>query len=160
MSEEVKQFTPIVLDPMTRTVGIPVNQDNIFTFPDGIPAFEEYKKFVLYCDTQLQPFFFLKSIEINPEVSFVCVDPYLVCPDFRIRISGADLKALHLEKKEDAFVFSTVTVHEDPRDITANLQGPLIINLKNSTGKQIICEGGTYDVRYRIWEAINRLKNQ
>jgi flagellar assembly factor FliW len=160
MSQETNKLAPIVLEPMTRTVGIPVNQDNIFTFPEGIPAFEEYKQFVLYCDTQLQPFFFLKSLGVSPEISFVCVDPYLVCPDFRVRIGGADLKALNLENREDAFVFSTVTVREDPREITANLQGPMIINLKNATGKQVICEGGAHDVRYRIWEAINQLKDK
>jgi flagellar assembly factor FliW len=149
---------PIVLEPITRTIRIPVSNQNIFNFPEGIPAFEDYHQFVLYCNTDLQPFFFMKSIGINPEISFVCIDPFLICPDYRVRVGRADLNALGLERGEDAFVFSTVTVNDDPRDITANLQGPMIINTKNSTGKQIISEGTAHDVKYRVWDVLNKLE--
>jgi len=43
------------------------------------------------------------------------------------------------------------------RDITANLQGPVIVNIQACIGKQIICEGQNYPVRYRIWDALSRL---
>lgn len=148
----------IVLDPITKTAQIPVNHENIFVFPEGIPAFEEYRQFILYCDTQLQPFFFLKSVGISPEISFVCVDPYLVCPDYKVHLSSGDMKTLGVTDKKDCFVFSTVTVKDDPEEITANLVGPCIVNLKNCTGKQVINDSGKYSVRTRIWERINQLK--
>ena len=153
-----KNQDAIVLEPQTRTAQIPVNHENIFVFPEGIPAFEEYRQFILYCDTQLQPFFFLKSVGISPEISFVCVDPYLVCPDYKVHLSASDLKTLGLTDKKDCFVLSTVTVKEKPEDITANLVGPCIINLKNCTGKQVINDSGKYSVRTRIWDRINELK--
>jgi flagellar assembly factor FliW len=146
--------SPLVLEPETRTVRIPVSNDNLFKFPDGIPAFEDYKQFVLYCNTDMQPFFFMKSLGVSPEISFVCVDPFLVCPDYQVRIGAADLNALGLKRGEDAFVFSFVTVYDNACDITANLQGPVVLNLKNSTGRQIICEGLKHDVRYRVWDAL------
>ena len=151
---------PLFLESTTKTVQIPVNKDNIFVFPEGIPAFEEYRQFVLYCDTTLQPFFFLKSVGITPEISFVCVDPYLVCPDYRVRLGNADLKTLGLKSEKDAFVFSTVTVRENPEDTTTNLVGPCVVNLKNYTGKQVINEGGKYNVRTRIWDRITELKEE
>ena len=151
---------PMVLGSFTRMVKIPVNQENVFVFPEGIPAFEEYRQFVLYCDTQLQPFFFLKSVGISPEISFVCVDPYLIDPNYKVRLSNADMKTLGLADQKDAFVFSTVTVRDEPEDTTANLVGPCVVNLKNYTGKQVINESGKYSVRTRIWERINELKEE
>jgi flagellar assembly factor FliW len=102
----------------------------------------------------MQPFFFMKSIGVSPEVSFVCIDPFLVCPKYQIRIGAADLKALDLKNGEDAFIFAFVTVRDNPCDITANLQGPVVLNLKNSTGRQIISEGTKHDVRHRVWDAL------
>jgi len=150
--EETQQ--PMVLEPMTRTVQIPVSDGNIFTFSEGVPAFEDYRQFVLYCNTDMQPFFFMKSVGISPEISFVCVDPFLVCSDYQVRIGRADLQALGLERGEDAFVFSFVTVPESPYDITANLQGPVVLNLKNKRGRQVISEGTRHDVRHRVWDAL------
>ena len=160
MESTEDKLDPIVLETITQTVEIPVNHDNIFVFPEGVPAFEEYRQFVLYCDTQLQPFFFLKSVGISPEISFVCVDPYLVSSDYKVRLSSADMKTLGLASKEDAFVFSAVTVRDNPEEITANLVGPFVLNLKNCTGKQVINENGRYSVRTKIWEKINELKEQ
>lgn len=145
---------PMVLETETRTVRIPVSDGNIFAFPDGVPAFEDYKQFVLYCNTDMQPFFFMKSIGISPEISFVCVDPFLICADYQVRIGLADLKALDLKRGEDAFVFSIVTVRDNPCDITANLQAPVILNLKNCQGRQVISEGTKHDVRFRVWDAL------
>ena len=53
---------------------------------------------------------------------------------------------IHLET--DAFIFSPVTIGENPCDTTTNLEGPIVLNLKNSTGKQVVNEGES--VRYRI----------
>lgn len=149
---------PMVLETETRTVRIPVSDGNIFAFPDGVPAFEDYKQFVLYCSTDMQPFFFMKSLGVSPEVSFVCVDPFLVCPDYQVRVGPADLKALELKRGEDAFVFSFVTVHDNPGDITANLQGPVVLNMKNSRGRQIISEGTKHDVRFKVWDALMQVE--
>ena len=148
---------PIVLEPETRTVRIPVSDDNIFTFPDGVPAFEDYRQFIVYYDTEMQPFFFMKSIGISPEISFVCIDPFLVCPEYQIRIERSDLQALRLKRGEDAFVFSIVTVSDNPCDITTNLKGPVVINMKNKQGRQLICEGAQHDVKYRVWDALSKI---
>lgn len=148
---------PLILQTKTRTVEIPMNEGNIFTFPDGVPAFEGYRNFVFFCNTDMQPFFFMKSIGISPEVSFVCIDPFLICPEYNIRLGHADRKALELKRNEDAFVFSFVTVRDDVTEITANLQGPVVLNQKKGIGRQIITESGQYDVRFKVWDALMKI---
>lgn len=161
MNMKVKQEIPepLILEPMTRTVEIPMNEGNIFIFPDGVPAFEGYHQFVFFCNTDMQPFFFMKSIGISPEVSFVCIDPFLIYTDYNLRLSHSDLKALELKRSEDAFVFSFVTVRDDVTEITANLQGPVVLNQKKGIGRQIISEGGSYDVRFKVWDALMKIND-
>lgn len=160
MKNHDELLQPMVLEPQTRTVRIPVSEGNIFTFPDGVPAFEDYRQFVVYYDTQMQPFFFMKSIGVSPEISFVCVDPFMICPDYQIKLERRDLQALELKRGADAFVFSIVTVTDDPCDITANLKGPVVLNMRNKRGRQVICEGSRYDVRFRVWEALSDVEEE
>jgi flagellar assembly factor FliW len=42
------------------------------------------------------------------------------------------------------------------RETTANLQGPIAINMKNSLCKQILCEGQSYPIRYRVLDALDQ----
>lgn len=160
MEKNENKQEPFVLETLTRTGEIPVTKDKIFVFPVGIPAFEEYHQFVLYCDLQFQPFFFLKSVGISPEISFVCIDPFMVCPEYKVRLGSADIEILGLACKEDAFVFSMVTVRDNPEDITTNLVGPVVLNLKNSLGKQVINECKNFGVRTRIWERVSELSEE
>jgi flagellar assembly factor FliW len=159
MKKQNETPQPMVLEPATRTVRIPVSDGNIFTFPDGVPAFEDYRQFVVYYDTQMQPFFFMKSLGVTPEVSFVCIDPFMICPDYQIQLERSDLQALDLKRGTDAFVFAIVTVNDDPCDITANLKGPIVLNMKNKRGRQVICEGSEHDVRYRVWDALSQIND-
>jgi flagellar assembly factor FliW len=135
-------------------VTLPVRPENVFRFPEGVPAFESAREFVFLAEPDTRPFFFLQAI--GPlAVRFVCIDPFLVCPGYRPNLSASDVRFLGLARPEDAFVASIVTVTPDPRDILANLQGPVIVNLVTCVGRQIICEGQTYPVRYRIWDAVD-----
>lgn len=160
MSKNETRNKPIELSAATRIVHLKKSEQYVFNFPDGVPAFEEYQNFMLFSTEDMQPFFQMKSVGEGPELSFVCIDPFLICPDYRVKISKGDLKMLGLERAEDAFVYSLVTLSSDPQNITANLQGPMVLNLKTGLGKQIICEGGEYDVRYRIMDAINGMADR
>lgn len=142
--------------PYQRLVSMPIHSENIFHFPEGLPAFETVREFVFLMKPDTQPFMFMHSIQ-PPDLVFVCIDPFLVCPDYQPRISDADTSFLHLKQPEDVLVLAIVTVRKDVRETTANLQAPIIINMQTSLGKQIICEGQHYEMRYKIWEALDRI---
>ncbi len=149
----------ISVDPFSRMVMLPIRSENIFHFPEGIPAFEHVKNYVFVCKPDTQPFFFMQAIKPE-DVGFVCIDPFLIYPEYCPKISAADCKFLHLENIDNALVYSIVTVTRDSRDITANLQGPIILNIKASLGKQIICDGQNYPVRFRVWDALDRMEQE
>jgi flagellar assembly factor FliW len=129
-----------------------VDQNSVFIFPDGVPAFEDAHQFSIITTDDIKPFLYLKSLDIE-ELGFVCIDPFIICKDFLVKIAAVDLARLGLKDPKDALVLSFVTVRENPRDNTANLLAPVIINLQNRTGKQIILED--FPVKFNIWDNLD-----
>jgi len=131
-----------------------LGQEAIINFPSGVPAFEDANNFTLICNEDIKPFLYLKSLEIE-ELGFVCIDPFLICKDYLLKISAVDLSHLQLKDPQDALVFCFVTVKPDPKENTANLLAPVIINIKTRIGRQVILEN--YPVRFNIWEGLDKL---
>jgi len=134
-----------------------VEPENIFTFPEGILGFENVKKYVFLLNEKVAPFMFMQALENGP--SFVCVETFLIRPDFSLKLSEVDVTRLSLENPQDALLLSLVTINSDVRKFTANLLSPIVINMKKSIAMQIIPEASEYPVRYNIWDALETMKN-
>jgi flagellar assembly factor FliW len=147
------------IKPYGRLSCLPIHAENIFNFPEGLPAFEHIKRFVFVHKPNTSPFLFMNALE-PADLSFVCVDPFLICPSYAPRIGAADLNFLHVEDVESLLLLSIVTVTPDPANITANLQGPLAININACLGRQIVCENNVYPVRYRMWDCLNKIRRE
>ena len=65
-----------------------------------------------------------------------------------------NLDALDLEGSADEryLEFAIVTIPEDRQEMTANLQGPIIINKENREGRQCISRNESWNVRHNILE--------
>ena len=145
------------LTPYEGELSKSLGDDSVVTFQDGVPAFEEAKKFTLVTNDEIKPFMYLKSLEIE-ELGFVCIDPFLICKDYLIKISAADLAHLQLKEPQNALVFCFVTIRPDPQENTANLLAPVIINLENRKAKQIILENNP--VKFNIWEGLEKVNEE
>lgn len=147
----------LTIKPYSRLVSLPIRPEHIFHFPLGLPAFEDFKNYVFTMKPDTRPFMYMSAIE-PAGLSFVCVDPFLVHPRYAPRIGPADQEFLRASNMEDILLLSIVTVRPTVQETTVNLQGPLAINMKTSIGKQIICEGQSYPVRHRIWDAVEAMR--
>ena len=156
MSKE-KSNQSMDVNPYSRLASLPIHSENIFHFPKGLPAFEHLKEFAFAHKPDTSPFIFMHALDPS-DISFVCIDPFSICPTYKPRISHADTSFLHLENSSDLLLLSIVTVNSDVKKITTNLQGPIAINIQACMAKQIICEGNHYPVRYNIWDSLNDLK--
>jgi len=144
--------------PNRLFVPLQIQPENIFHFPEGVPAFESARQFIFFSKPDTPPFFFMQAIE-PADLSFVCIDPFRICPDYRLNLSDADTEFLGLQRPEEAFVAAIVTIAPDPSNITANLHGPVVMNMQTRVGRQVVCEGGGYPTRYRLWNALGRLED-
>ena len=147
------------IQPYQRLVSLPVKSENVFHFPEGLPAFEDVKEFIFLLRPETMPFVFMHSLN-PPDLAFVCIDPFLVSENYEPRISDADTSFLRLSKPDDVLLLAIVTAREDVHECTANLQAPIVINIQSCIGKQIICESQQYPVRHKIWDALDKISEE
>lgn len=135
----------------TRDFGeLEINPDDVFIFPNGIPAFEHLRKFVLIEHQQESPFRFLQSVE-EGDLSFVVADPVSFFPKYSVEVGKKDLGDIGIEREEEARIMVIITVSDEPKNMTANLQAPLILNAKRKLGKQLILSTSNYNTRHRLF---------
>lgn len=133
----------------TKTYGlIDVDERQRITFPDGLYGFEGLKEYVLL-DAQQQPFYWLQSLD-SEQVAFILIDPFLFRPDYELDVSDEDLLVIGLEKPQDALVFAIITIPPTGAPMTANLQGPLVINRENHLGKQVVLTDPRWKTKHDI----------
>jgi flagellar assembly factor FliW len=122
---------------ITKAYGpVEVEEQQRITFPCGLFGFESFKDYVLF-DADEHPFCWLQSVD-DVQVAFVMINPFLIMPDYEVSIDNEELAEIELSSPEQALVFAIVTIPADGSPITANLQGPLIINQSTQLGKQAV----------------------
>lgn len=141
----------------TKAYGfIDVDERQKIFFPYGILGFEKLQYYVLL-DAPQKPFYWLQSLDVL-EIAFVLVDPLLFRPDYTLSVPQDELEEIGIASNENLLVFSIVTIPENSERMTANLQGPVIINRKNRVGRQSINNEARWKVRHFIMDELAALR--
>jgi flagellar assembly factor FliW len=134
---------------ITRPYGeIDIDERQLVSLPWGLLGFEDLRDWALL-DAAQPPFYWLQSLE-RPEVAFVLIDPRSFRPDYEPGADPVELAGLELASAEDRIVFVIVTVPADSARMTANLQGPLLINRQRRVGRQLVSNDPRWGVRHVI----------
>ena len=128
-----------------------IDKEKIITFSEGLLAFEEEKEFVIINTDDKAQFSWLQSIN-TPELAFVIMNPFFAFPDYEIIIPKRIQKKLKIEEEKDVAIYSIVVIPEDMEKMTTNLLGPIIINIKEKLGKQIILDDDRYTTKHFIFQ--------
>jgi flagellar assembly factor FliW len=86
----------------------------------------------------------------DPNLAFLAIDPFLFRPDYEIDIDDTLLTPLEIDSPSDVLVFSLITVPPNGGTITANLQGPLIINRKNNLALQAVLSDSRWKTKHDL----------
>jgi flagellar assembly factor FliW len=133
----------------TKAYGlIDVDERQKITFPQGLFGFEGFREYVLL-DAERQPYYWLQSIDVE-QIAFILVNPFLFRPDYEVNIGNEELADIGIFSPEKALIFSIVTIPADGGPMTANLQGPLVINRDTHKGKQAILADPRWKTRHDI----------
>ncbi len=129
---------------------IDVDEKDALHFPSGIPGFENVKEYILLGKQENEnPFFWLQSLD-NPQLAFVVVDPFYINDDYYVDVDDEDIEEIHIKDKENILILAIVTLPENIKEMTVNLKAPVLINLKNNMGKQVVMKDDTFPVKYYI----------
>lgn len=136
---------------ITKPYGaIEVDNRQKISFPYGILGFENLKSYLLL-DADQQPFYWLQSLDVV-EVAFVLINPRIFRPDYSLDVPREELEEIDIKSEDDILDFAIVTIPDNPANMTANLQGPIIINKLSRVGRQSISNNDKWQVRHLIMQ--------
>jgi flagellar assembly factor FliW len=133
----------------TKAYGlIDVDERQTISFPQGLLGFEGLKDYVLL-DADRQPFYWLQSVDVE-QAAFILVNPFIFRPDYEANIDDEELSRIGISNQEKALVFAIVTIPSDGGPMTANLQGPLVINRNTRRGLQAVLTDPRWKTKHDI----------
>jgi flagellar assembly factor FliW len=142
----------------TKAYGfVDIDERQIITFPRGLFGFEPLKEYALM-DAERQPFYWLQSVD-NEQIAFVLIDPFLFRPDYEMNIDNEELLPIGINDPAKAMIFSIVTIPPDEKSpMTANLQGPLVINRDTRLGIQAVLTDSRWKTKHDIVAELQAVK--
>lgn len=116
-----------------------IQSEKIFTFPKGIPGFEEYTTFrIFHKDDGKISAYWLESCQ-TPTVTFTLVDPTAYDLNYDIYLDDSEQEIIKADNPFDIGVFLILKkekLADSSEGISANVGGPLVINVLEQLGLQ------------------------
>ena len=115
-----------------------IESEKIFTFPKGIPGFEEYTTFkIFHKDDGEVSAYWLESCEA-PVITFTLVDPTAYDLNYDIFLDDTEQETIKADNPLDIGVFLILKKEEQQStmQLSANIGGPLVINVQKQLGLQ------------------------
>jgi flagellar assembly factor FliW len=134
---------------------ISIAEEEIITFAEGLLGFEDYHRYIVLNADDGSPFRWLQCID-DGNLAFVIIEPLSFMFEYDLEISDADADFIGLKKADDAVLYVIVSIPQNPQDMTANLQGPLVINAANRKARQIISNNSRHSVKARIIDEMEK----
>jgi len=139
----------------TRKFGeIDVDEKKFLFMPEGLPGFPGFDRFVLLEEPKSAPFCWFQSLQ-EPNLSLVMMNPFLFKPDYEIDLKELmDYPGWKGVDAEDLITYVVINISEgnEARKITANLIGPIVINLKKNEAIQVVISNSSYSHQHNILE--------
>lgn len=126
-------------------------EKDIISFPKGLPGFEKFKNFILFPVDENDIFSILQSID-DPYVGLTVISPFLVSKEYEFELRDDKMQELKLSNVEDLIILVTVTLSSNKENITVNLKAPIIININERIGEQIILDNEKYLIKHPLFK--------
>lgn len=137
-----------------------VEPDLIVNLPKGLLGFENCHRFFIVETPDSEPFKWLQSVN-DQSLAFVVVNPLIFFTDYRIDVDRRELDDLRIEDLAAVITYVIISVPGgDMSRMSANLQGPIVINTQNNKAKQLVLTHGPYTTRHLVVEQVTQLAGE
>ncbi|GGE36209.1 flagellar assembly factor FliW [Pullulanibacillus camelliae] len=128
-----------------------VDQENVIRFANGVPGFPEEKAFI-FLPLEADSVYQIMQSTQTPALAFVTVSPFMFFKDYSVELSETVIEALNIEKEQDVYISVILTLKKPFKASTANLVAPVIVNLREKQGKQVVLDGTSYHTKHPIFQ--------
>ena len=140
----------------TRFGNIEYGRSDVMSMVKGFLGFEHLKQFIVVSLEGQEPFKWFQSTE-DENIAFLMIDPVFFKPDYVVDITPGEIAILQASSLEDITLFVLVTIPDgQPEKMSANLQGPLAINMKDNCAAQLVLSESGYSTEHSIFEEIEK----
>jgi flagellar assembly factor FliW len=117
-------------------------------------GFEDYKRFIVISINGQEPFKWLQSLD-DPNLAFLAIDPLFFMADYIIEVNPKDITLLGARDVKNINTLVLVTIpNGQPDKMSANLQGPIIINNQNMQAAQLVLGDSNYTTKHSIFREL------
>lgn len=128
-----------------------IDEEQVINFPEGLPAFEDQRRFIIMPMDENGLFFYLQAVD-NPDLCFIMADPFPFFPNYEAELGDEEVGKLNVaEAGNNISLFTILTIPEDFKNTTANLLAPILINGKQKIGLQFILINNDYNTKHLIF---------
>jgi flagellar assembly factor FliW len=149
-------MSAVAMTEPTADEGVPDLPELIFA--RGLVGFPDHRRFALIRWGEEDSFFSLLRSLDDPDLSFVVVPPAIFFGDYAPEIDDELARALELSSEDGALLLVMVTVAEQVEESSANLLGPLVVNLGTLQGGQAVLSPDRYSPRQPLVAGTSRLR--
>ncbi len=136
----------------TRFGELEVSDEQILDFPQGLLGFPEEKRYALMEYKPDSPFYFLQSLA-DPDLTFLMINPFAFFNDYEFDMDDALMAEIGVAADNPPTVFNIATVKDKIENMTVNLAGPVLVNLRDRKAAQWVIEKTVFPTKYPLFPA-------
>ena len=136
----------------TRFGELDVPDGQILDFSQGIMGFPEEKRFALMEYKPDSPFYILQSLS-DPDLTFLMINPFAFFNDYEFDMDDALMAEIGVTADNPPTVFNIATVKDKIENMTVNLAGPVLVNLRDRKAAQWVIEKTQFPTKYPLFPA-------
>jgi len=122
-----------------------VPPERVLTFREGLIGMPDAQRFALMEPSRPDsPFRQLLCLDL-PELGFVVCDPEQLWPGYAACLPPYE------GGRENLVAMVLVTVPTNPKDMTANLLAPLVVDVRTRAGRQLVLDAGRLSTRHPVF---------
>jgi flagellar assembly factor FliW len=135
----------------TRDLGeVDIPDGDVITFPNGLFAFEDARRFVLLSPLGDDTFpMWLQCVD-DSELCFIVFNPTEIAADYDVNFDEGDMETIGSHKGGEVSYLCIAVVPEDYTKTTVNLKSPIILNADKKLAAQVIAYEN-YDIKHRVF---------
>mgnify|MGYP003399998227 FL=1 len=139
---------------------IQIDDAKIILFENGIIGFPDLKRFTLIYDEENADgaINWLQCID-EPTFALPVLNPRFINSGYDPYINDELLKPLGELTEDNICILVTITVPQDIKKLSVNLKAPIVINIEEKKGTQLIVED-EFPVKFEIYNILEAQKEE